>query len=504
MAAPLLEVERDAAQVVWNQLWGKETQWTTATVDVPANTDDYPWSDPVDASHHSYTCVDIKMLIDTLSLEILGKSEEPYYLVKRAEYQFLLDALTLGRLSKIPAVIITGHPGIGKSFFLLFLLLYRLENRLPTALQFHDSHYFIFDEYGGTAVSVLSRDKRLTKCWALIDSNDLVKIPCGPLKTAERNILAASPKMDRWKSWRKHAKASYIILGLPTMEEIIAVMNLQGVLPATTVSLVRTWGPSLRVVSQLATQPEDEVIFLREAQDSARVICANPSLLDTNNPNLLTSVGSTMLFVRPCRLIHSEPTAHATLFVPTRFLSDMLHATRASLANADALTLFFCLSKHSLTRTPAGWVHEQAVHTLLATGQTALTIERGAVHQQLQPSSNLLHGTLAAMAGVRTSQSFYCIPAATNFPGVDGVLGDGQSNLYAVQATIAGDHKSPADGLVQLWSTVKACQDFTWHILFITIDHATADGHVATYQGNLSVGTGQASHIVTAWGCHLS
>jgi hypothetical protein len=113
---------------------------------------------------------------------------------------------------------------LGKSTFLFYLLLHRLGNRLPTAVQLNDEHYFIFDEQGATVHSLSHRDSRLKKCWALTDSNDEVTQPCGAFKSfAERVILASSPKPERWKEWIKQKKGYCIISDLPSVPEIAAI-----------------------------------------------------------------------------------------------------------------------------------------------------------------------------------------------------------------------------------------------------------------------------------------
>ncbi|RPD82822.1 hypothetical protein L226DRAFT_565350 [Lentinus tigrinus ALCF2SS1-7] len=58
-------------------------------------------------------------------------------LVIRPEYEFLRETLETGYLQEDDAVVVTGQPGIGKTVFLLYLLnlLYRLQRKLPTAIQ---------------------------------------------------------------------------------------------------------------------------------------------------------------------------------------------------------------------------------------------------------------------------------------------------------------------------------------------------------------------------------
>ena len=117
-------------------------------------------------------------------------------------------------------------PYLGKTTFLLYLFLHRLENRLPTAVQFGAEHYFIFDEQGAIVNRLRDRDRRLKKCWALTDSNDKVSQPCESFKDqAKRVILASPPEPERWRKWIKQAGGwGYCIISdLPSVPEIAAI-----------------------------------------------------------------------------------------------------------------------------------------------------------------------------------------------------------------------------------------------------------------------------------------
>jgi hypothetical protein len=115
-------------------------------------------------------------------------------------------------------------PYLGKSTFLLYLILHRLENRLPTAVQFDAEYYFIFDKQGAIVHSLPDRDPRLEECWALTDSNDQVLQPCPAFKSlAKLVVLASSPKPDRWKQWITQKNGSCIISDLPSVPEIAAI-----------------------------------------------------------------------------------------------------------------------------------------------------------------------------------------------------------------------------------------------------------------------------------------
>jgi hypothetical protein len=116
---------------------------------------------------------------------------------------------------------------LGKTFFLFYLLLYRLEAKLPTAIQLDPEYYFIFDEQGAIVHSLPDRDRdpRLRECWALTDSNDQVLQPCPAFKgLAKRVILASPPNPERWRRWIKQTNGFCILSDLPSVPEIAAIV----------------------------------------------------------------------------------------------------------------------------------------------------------------------------------------------------------------------------------------------------------------------------------------
>lgn len=68
---------------------------------------------------------------------------------------------------------------IGKSIFLIYSLLYRLERRLPTAIELMGYDLILFSA-GGVTVHNPKRDSWCLPedCWALSDSNACVSHPC--------------------------------------------------------------------------------------------------------------------------------------------------------------------------------------------------------------------------------------------------------------------------------------------------------------------------------------
>jgi len=162
-------------------------------------------------------------------------------LVVREEYKILYQALE-NELKTIKAMVVTGQPGIGsyeswfssqsnadrylgKTTFLLYLLLRRLEKGLPTAIQLGAQYYFIFDQQGAEVCPLMEGSGRLRKCWALVDSNNNVGQPCEVFRNlANRVILASSLKPERYKKWIKQKIGFVIISDLPSVLEIAAIV----------------------------------------------------------------------------------------------------------------------------------------------------------------------------------------------------------------------------------------------------------------------------------------
>jgi len=126
----------------------------------------------------------------------------------------------------------------------------------------------------------------------------------------------------------------------------------------------------------------------------------------------------------------------------------------------------------------------------------------------MRPSSRLLPGTLAGLKEAGVDDSFYWIPSAANFPGVDGVLGDKEGQVYTIQATIADDHKSPIEGIKKVWRHFlqEVRTGRTWHYVVVTKTNQDAQRYVKKFSEELSgftLGEAHAPVSVQVWACVL-
>jgi len=137
----------------------------------------------------------------------------------RTDYHEALNAALLANDTNVTVFVVRGQPGIGelpfppppaqsdlclgKSIFLLWLLMHRLAHRLPTALQIHHSYAILFHEdgvsqflapddklrYPGLRFEPEDRSKRI---WALVDTNQSLLEPADIFKNSPSFFIVNS------------------------------------------------------------------------------------------------------------------------------------------------------------------------------------------------------------------------------------------------------------------------------------------------------------------------
>ncbi|KAJ7229167.1 hypothetical protein GGX14DRAFT_617124 [Mycena pura] len=406
-------------------------------------------------------------------------------LVVRDEYPLLRTNLELAEMPRYWAVVVTGHPGIGKTMFLIYLLLYRLEHKKPTAVQVTRDRYYVFDEQGVTAFRLDQFPSRLQGCWALVDSNQYVIAPCAPLTSrAKYVVLTTPPEPSRWKKWLKHGGGELMVSELPTTLEIAAIAKELGFDPKVACRRAEKWGPSIRHIIELLEKGERlEKKFKADAETASESVWASPQKLSTilSDVQSLSSTGSAVVFIRPVMEDGHRLPGVARPFIPTEHLANIFEKQGYRLNKHAALQVFNMLSTHLLTRSPAGWLFEKSMHEHLYSGVKAIAIDKcdgrtRASKMDMTPATELITGTLNGLALAGPLDSFYWLPTAGNFPGIDGVLGDSKGNLFAVQATIASEYTSPEDGLRKVWEIIDkpVGESCSWHFVVVADTTATA------------------------------
>ena len=99
----------------------------------------------------------------------------------------------------------------GKSLFLYYVLLRRLESGLPTAFQLTEEEFILFDNEGFRVLS--SRIKFPPDTLGLVDSNAVIESPAPAFQSGTiRIIQATSPKARQWKPWAKEYNAGFVVM----------------------------------------------------------------------------------------------------------------------------------------------------------------------------------------------------------------------------------------------------------------------------------------------------
>ena len=109
--------------------------------------------------------------------------------------------------------------------FLLYLLLYRLENKMPTAIQLTQDTIVVFNANGAVIYDQHARTRFDRQYWTLADSNAALAQPCTAFLMSEaRLIQTSSPRPGRWKEWTKQKRGKLVVSDLPTPLEIGAIL----------------------------------------------------------------------------------------------------------------------------------------------------------------------------------------------------------------------------------------------------------------------------------------
>jgi hypothetical protein len=112
------------------------------------------------------------------------------------------------RLNTDRAVIMTGHPGIGKKWFLSYVLVERLLKSMPTIVQYSwdeiDATHILFDENGARLVTSFTRElANNSEIWVLCSQKPLGLAPLTD-QHAWYLVIATAPNPSNTKAVKKH------------------------------------------------------------------------------------------------------------------------------------------------------------------------------------------------------------------------------------------------------------------------------------------------------------
>ena len=192
------------------------------------------YGNPEDGGHELYPgvweeppTVEYKFQYIELGPSLGGFFPNQNSILIREDYWELLHHITRYQQSvqgNKGAMILTGHPGIGKSLFLYFTLVYRVLHGLPTAFEFKVGKIYYFGEKLKLYDTYDMIDPEgYPGAWALSDSNQVLHQPSGEFTTPLSRFFtlqATSPQPIRWKTWSKYRGAEIYAMKLWSWEAI--------------------------------------------------------------------------------------------------------------------------------------------------------------------------------------------------------------------------------------------------------------------------------------------
>jgi len=173
--------------------------------------------------------------------EVTILPDEKSRMLVRTDYEELRQMIEKDRHARgrqLCGMVVTGHPGIGKSFFLFYYLFKNLLAAQPTALQTDKNNFLLFVEDGvylirftsNTAIYDIQSQLRNLGCKkgivALVDTSEKIPSPA-PVFTDGRFpfyvIQATAPRAANWANWVGQRSGSILVMKPCLWSEIYVI-----------------------------------------------------------------------------------------------------------------------------------------------------------------------------------------------------------------------------------------------------------------------------------------
>ncbi|KAH8989830.1 hypothetical protein EDB92DRAFT_2088985 [Lactarius akahatsu] len=423
------------------------------------------------------------------SLQELGYTESCGLLL-RPEYDIALRTICkdqkTAKACQCGGVVVTGQPGIGKTCFLYYVLLCRLSEMEPVALERPD--FFILFHEGGVYRYPKADPNFLPEfTWALTDSTGQTPEPCSAFQTVSKRrkawiIQTTSPEETRWRDWHKYCTADKFLMNPTSIEEITILGKL--LKPDVDVSddlqrLYRKWGPSARTCL-LLLQEGKEGTYERKVKRTAN------DFVKTANPNFDQSKVSHHLFsIRPVGESRAEREDHIAEIATDR-IKDIISYAAADATAQVRIDFFQMISTHPSFKVSAGAMFEGFVLSWLYARPTAEPLRCFATNQpdlEIPPCGKdqttfFDRNSVLSKKDVNGCDKppFCLLPKPKNFPTADAIVITDEF-VITIQVTVSNEHGAKKDGFDEIKKIIPASlrtqknkpkQYKPWRHVFIT------------------------------------
>ncbi|KAF8133018.1 hypothetical protein EV363DRAFT_83965 [Boletus edulis] len=398
----------------------------------------------------------------------------------RDEYRTALQELQTDPYAR--GAYVTGQPGIGKTLFLVYLLVELLGQCRKVLV--HDTRgqfYAIFAE-NTVNFHLLTDETPLDsddddpesdrRIWALSDSSAGVRSPPIGFWSFEdrhiRTIQATSLRKDRWHEWSKQATAKCYVMDVWTEQEITNLATLLNSDTQRMVDLYKKWGGAPKTLLEYVDLPDQYIETLHRQSARLAVAKCRTMISSIEEKKISEDTMTQFYFCRPLRF--AKPSIIRELscaVVPTPASCHFLAEVLQKLNDYIRLEFFDALSIRSETRQAARYIYKSWLHCFLSAGRSidCHWSHRRAKSASFRGTTTLISARPDELKDVKKLPYYWVAPP--KFPGIDGAL-ICQDAIFAVQVTIRAKDKPPEEGLEKLQNNLPPHLKYLpWHLVFV-------------------------------------
>ncbi|KAH9082063.1 hypothetical protein EDB83DRAFT_2512858 [Lactarius deliciosus] len=429
--------------------------------------------------------------IDRLKLLDLEFCEK--VLLFRREYITAYESLSLGSpTNKEPSVVVIGQPGIGKYIFLFYVLLHRLSNRLPTALQLANT-FVLFLAGGAYLYSGDDRSVDIPRgTLALTYANVKVKIPCDAFLFATgrgnaRIVQVASAYEGGWKKWHEQFGADLYVMNYFSADEIKVLATIRGLQVDDLLRIYNTWGPDTRNCVWFPQQPMAELRHKLSVDVAVKSFIRQfPSSHGELDHHQAFSVLYSVLPQDFSRAI-------AVAEVASEHISDLILNATIEAETAEQIRFFSSLRTHPWLKSATTRILKAFVLTWLSAHPASRPISciaaaasAPALEIPVCPKVRTIPFTDLMLLGDVKKHAFpFCfLPVSQTLPTVDAIIFD-KKLLITIQVTISPRQSVDSSALEKIWDGLPLAikRKHRWCHVFVTGDGGTCSRVAETAEG---------------------
>eukprot|EP00026_Physarum_polycephalum_P003209 Phypoly_transcript_03219.p1 GENE.Phypoly_transcript_03219~~Phypoly_transcript_03219.p1 ORF type:complete len:546 (+),score=48.84 Phypoly_transcript_03219:883-2520(+) len=378
----------------------------------------------------------------------LGESNgESTLYVRRCYVDLLKTILDQFKAQDLQRVLIVGNPGIGKSWFLFYILKVLIQHgSLCTIFQTQNGHWWAFHangsvQYGTSQGSIPLELLEDENTWYLADTLE----PVGSAKT----IFVSSPCKEHYKEFQKRRNTITRFMPIWTLSELEECSGITN--PQQPLSEVRRlfarWGGIAR--------------FVLEKQDDVNQALLDQAIVASNLQSIKRSVGE---------LDTPDTNSHKVLHMvvdstykkykmqlASKYVATKIFELFEENNRQEVLKFISSDSVDPRTKSLRGDLFEGYSHNQFIQGGTfkIRNLDTGEESELTLQSRNLRKFIACEDLGY-LRPGMYAVPESTIFETVDSVI---LAPNYFFQMTVSQEHAISASGLRKLLSCVPSCKD---------------------------------------------